>query len=135
MMGMPVTTTSGGICFAFPNVCWTKVPPPPSEVPIPYPSIGRLDEAETTGDAPSVYAGAQQVVTQVFEIKNTTGDEASERGVVSGTKSGKVEFATASLTVFAQGSSVVRLGDTTLQNAGNAQGTVLGGFPTVTVGG
>jgi hypothetical protein len=37
--------------------------------------------------------------------------------------------------VFANGNAVVRLGDPTDQNNGNAVGKVLGGFPKVLVGG
>jgi hypothetical protein len=48
---------------------------------------------------------------------------------------GKVEFATFSLTVKAEGSNVVRMFDTTKQNNGNAVGQVLGGVPNVLVGG
>ena len=128
-MGKPITTTSGGICFAFPNVCNTLVPPPPgNQVPIPYPSIGQLSDA--TGTATDVKAGGSLVVINSSTIPSTTGDAPA----VPGTKGGKVEFAAASSTVFANGSGVVRMFDQTKQNNGNAVGQVLGGFPQVLVG-
>lgn len=134
-MGKPITTASQGICFAFPNVCFTPpiTPPFPKGVPIPYPSIGQLSAA--SGAAASVMAGGNPVVIKSSTISSTTGDSAgSLLGVTSGTVGGGVEFTSASGTVFAEGTEVVRMFDTTKQNSGNAQGMVLGGFPTVLVG-
>jgi hypothetical protein len=131
-MGQPITVTDG-ICFAFPDVCLTPVPASPP-VPIPYPNIAQLSDA--TGTAASVNAGGKPVVTKASEISTSTGDEAgSNGGVTSGGTKGKCSFTTASTTVKANGEFIVRLGDTTSQNGGNAVGTVLGGLPTVLVGG
>lgn len=127
-MGKPITTKSGGICFAFPNVCATTFPPPVGTIPIPYPSIGQLTDA--TGNASSVLAGGNEVVTKDSEIPGTSGDEPAD----AGTNGGKVAFVSYSGTVKAEGAEVVRLLDQTTQNNGNASGTVLGGFPTVLVG-
>jgi hypothetical protein len=133
-MGQPITTVGQGICFAFPDVCFTPAPPGPN-VPIPYPNIGQLSAA--TGTASMVKAGGNFVVTKDSTISSTTGDEAgSAGGVVSGPPpGGKVEFVTFSATVKAGGANVVRMFDTTKQNNGNAVGQVLGGLPTVLVGG
>ena len=134
-MGKPITTNSGGICFAFPNVCFTPPvsPASPSGIPIPYPSIGQLSAADAT--ASSVKAGGSEVVTKASSISSTTGDSAgSLLGVKSGTVGGGVAFKTASGSVFAEGSEVVRMLDQTEQNDGNAVGFVLGGFPSVLVG-
>ena len=126
-MGFPITTNGAGICFAFPDVCNTPVGP--ATVPIPYPNIGQLSDA--TGTAASVKVGGDDVVTTASEIPTTTGDEA---GSASPTK-GKVEFTNGSGSVNAEGQPVVRMLDPTTQNGGNAVGTVLGGDPTVLVGG
>jgi hypothetical protein len=76
------------------------------------------------------------VVTEASSIGTSTGDEAgTSGGVTSGTIKNRCEFATFSATVKANGKGVVRLGDTTRQNNGNAVGTVLGGLPAVLVGG
>jgi hypothetical protein len=129
-MGKPITTTAQGICFAFPNVCKT----PPFGVPIPYPSIGKL--ADTQSAATSVKAGGSPVVLKRSKIQTTTGDAAGTGGgVISGTFGQEVEFLSASGSVFANGSAVVRMFDKTKQNHGNANGIVLGGFPRVMVGG
>ncbi len=133
-MGMPVTTNEGGICFAFPDVCLTPAPPG-SPVPIPYPNIGQLSSAD--GTASTVLVGGSEVVTTDSEISSTSGDEAGTSGgvVVSGAQGGPVTFPQGSGTVFAEGNPVVRMFDPTEQNDGNAVGMVLGGNPTVLVGG
>jgi hypothetical protein len=136
-MGKPITTKSAGICFAFPNVCLTPTPTP-TPAPIPYPSIGQLSAAEDF--AATVKAGGNQVITGASRIKTTTGDAAgSLKGVISHTVGGSVLFPAHSNTVFAEGSGVVRMFDTTKQNCdaagtANASGQVLGGFATVLVG-
>lgn len=133
-MGQPVTTKGPGICFAFPDVCLT--PAAPSPVPIPYPNIGQL--ADASGTATSVKVGGQDVVTSDSSIPHplTVGDDAGTGGgVVSGTFKDEVKFVTFSMTVFAEGANVVRMFDTTTQNKQNAVGSVLGGNPTVLVGG
>jgi hypothetical protein len=130
-MGKPITTTKGGICFAFPNVCNTPIGT--GSVPIPYPSIGQLaDAADTSSD---VSAGGKPVVTKKSTIAQTSGDSAGTGGgVTSGTFGKKVEFTSGSGTVFANGNAIVRMFDQTKQNNGNAVGIVLGGLPTVLVG-
>ena len=131
-MGQPITVTDG-ICFAFPDVCLTPAPPGPP-VPIPYPNIAQLSDA--TGAATNVNAGGKPVVTEASSISPSSGDEAgSNGGVTSGTTKGECKFTTHSQTVKANGKGIVRLGDSTTQNDQNAVGTVLGGLPTVLVGG
>lgn len=130
-MGKPITTKAGGICSAFPNVCQT--PSPTGTVPIPYPSIGQLSSA--SGTATDVYAGNNLVVIKSSTISSSTGDAAGTGGgVKSGSFGGSVSFKSASGTVFANGTGVVRMFDQTEQNGTNAVGTVLGGLPTVLVG-
>lgn len=131
-MGRPTTTKSGGICFAFPNVCLTQVGP--ATVPIPYPSIGQL--SDTSGTASSVLVAGNEVVVESSEISSTTGDSAGQAGVKSGTIGGNVKFTLSpSTTVFAEGKGIVRMFDQTWQNNENAVGVVLGGELTVLTGG
>lgn len=133
-MSKPITTKTAGVCFAFPNVCWTPAPVPGGQLPIPYPSIGQLGDAKD--EASSVRVGQKAVITSNSSIESTEGDQAgTKKGVVSNEIGGKVEFISYSLTVRAEGGNVVRMGDQTLQNDGNAVGTVLGGNPKVRVGG
>ncbi len=131
-MSFPIATDGAGICFAFPDVCDT--PTPSGTVPVPYPNIGQLSDA--TGTSDDVFVGGDRVILSKSEIPSTTGNEAgSAGGVQSGVTKGKVEFTSASTTVFVNGEGVVRMFDSTTQNDGNAVGTVLGGVPTVLVGG
>lgn len=135
-MGMPITTKTTGICFAFPNVCQT--PTSAGTVPIPYPSIGQLDDAKgvTDGGSDGVYAAGKPLVTVNSIIESTKGDSAGTIGTTSGRPvGGPVTFPTGSSSVFANGHAVVRLLDPTEQNHGNARGVVLGGAPTVMAGG
>jgi hypothetical protein len=129
-MGKPIARADG-ICMAFPDLCNT--PSGPSMVPVPYPNIAQL--ADATGTASSVTAGGKAVIVKSSEIPTSSGDEAgSGGGVKSGTTKGKCTFTSASGTVFAEGTEVVRQFDSTDQNSGNAQGKVMVGFPTVMVG-
>jgi hypothetical protein len=126
MAGLPIATTkAGGICFAFPDVCNTPAPPGPP-VPIPYPNIGQLQDATRTSDGSvkpgPIKVGGEHVILKASQIPTTTGDEA---GSASPTK-GAVAFERGSSTVKIHGEPVVRLGDPTSQNGGNARGTVLG---------
>jgi hypothetical protein len=132
-MSFPIATKGNGICFAFPDVCLTPAPPAP-DVPVPYPNIGQLADAD--GVADNVLVNDEPVIIQDSTIPSTTGNEAGTTGgVTSGVTQGKVEFTTASTSVLINGVGVVRMFDSTTQNDGNAVGTVLGGVPTVIVGG
>jgi uncharacterized Zn-binding protein involved in type VI secretion len=141
-MGKPITTKNSAFqCFAFPDVCWT--PPTtlatPHGVPIPYPNIGQCSQAlQASGEngQKPVKAGGDAVIVKNSTIPKTSGDEAGTlNGVTSNQPNmGKVEFTMSSQTVRVNGQGVVRLGDATSQNSGNAHGFVLGGLPTVRVG-
>lgn len=134
-MGKPVATIAGGTCASASNICLTPAPPPPGNmVPVTYPSIGQL--TATSNPSPNVNAGGSAVVTKASTIASTTGDEAGTGGGVTSMlpPGGKVEFTSASTSVFANGNGLIRESDTTSQNNGNAQGTVIGGFPLVLAG-
>ena len=130
-MAKPIATKTG-ICFAFPDVLNT--PSPSEQVPIPYPNIAQLSSANKT--ASSVTAGGKEVITEDSEIPSPTsgGEPGVGGGVSSGTHLDKCTFTSFSKTVKAEGNGIVRQGDTTDQNAGNAVGNVMVGLPTVLVG-
>jgi hypothetical protein len=135
-MGQPITVKDG-MCFAFPDVCLTPAPPAPP-VPIPYPNIAQLADATGTsadgGDG--VFAGGKAILLKDSVIPQSSGDEAgSAGGVTSGTTKGKTEFTSYSSSVKVHGKEVVRFGDATKQNNGNAVGSVLSSPVTVLVGG
>lgn len=126
-MGNPIATNNPDfICFAFPDVCDTQVGS--NIVPIPYPNVGNLGEADNVST--NVYVEGDAVILKNSQIPTTTGDEP---GIPDKTK-GKVEFSSASKSVFVNNQPVVRMFDSTTQNNGNAAGSVLSGVPTVLVG-
>lgn len=130
-MGQPIATTQG-VCAAFPDVLKTPSPPGPP-VPVPYPNIAQLSAA--TGTATTVTAGGRPVITEHSSIGTSSGGEAGTGGGPRGEYLGPCTFESFSKTVTAEGGGVVRQGDTTSQNDGNATGTVTAGLPTVLVGG
>jgi hypothetical protein len=138
-MSKPIAPAKG-IALAFPDVCLTPAPPGPP-VPIPYPNIAQLDQASPvsneSGKALLVGPSGDPVLLKDGEVSTSSGDEAgSAGGVKSGTTKGKCQFVQASGSVlYGPGQKgLVRFLDQTEQNSGNAQGFVLGAFPTVLVG-
>ncbi|HEX8309331.1 MAG TPA: DUF4150 domain-containing protein [Allosphingosinicella sp.] len=135
-MAQPIAIADG-IAFAMPDVCNTPAPPG-SPVPIPYPNIAQLSDATGTSvdGAKAVYAAGKAILLKGSVIAQSSGDEAgSAGGVSSGTTKGKTEFTGFSSSVKIHGKEVVRLGDSTKQNNGNAVGSVLSTPVTVLVGG
>lgn len=136
-MGQPVCPTQG-IAFAFPDVCNTPTPGGP--VPIPYPNIAQLADAQNVADDLLLGPAGLKAVLMDSEIATSSGDEAgSAGGVTSGTIKGACKVTGASSSVKYGGKGIARFGDTTSQNragnTGNATGTLLGAFPTVLIGG
>ncbi|QDG52263.1 DUF4150 domain-containing protein [Persicimonas caeni] len=131
----PITTNRAGfICLAFPDVC--KTPTPGGEVPIPYPNVGQFSQAEQVSE--DVFVGGKAVVTEASYIDPTTGDEPGTGGGVvdAGKHMDQATFEPpTSREVYVNGQRVVCMFDSTKQNGENARGTVLGGEPTVLVGG
>src|SRR5688500_11562571 len=82
----PVTTVSGGVVAASPDVC--KTPTPIGPVPIPYPNIAR--SADLADGSATVTIDGAPVCLKTSTLKTSTGDEAgSAGGIVSGTTKGK----------------------------------------------
>ncbi len=131
-MGQPIAVTDG-TAFAFPNICLTNIGT--GTVPIPYPSIAQLADAEDASE--DVLAGGKGIIlAETSKVSSTSGDEAgSDGGVTSGGNGGECTFPQGSGTVKVNGKAVVRMGDPTQQNGTNAMGIVLGGLTSVLVGG
>ena len=135
-MAQPVAIADQ-IAFAFPDVCLSPAPPS-SPVPIPYPNTAQLAQASNTSadGGAGVFAGGTAILVEDSEVATSSGDEAGVNGgVTSGVNMGPCRMSTFSSSVFIHGKAVVRFGDTTEQNDGNAVGSVLSAFPTVLVGG
>lgn len=110
---------SGGMSIVFPDVCLT--PMGTSQVPIPYPNIGR--SADTTAGPTSVVVDGSMPMTRGARYATSSGDEAGVGGgVASGRNRGTCEFTSYSFTVKFEGRNVCRLGDSLVQNDRNAMG-------------
>ncbi len=127
-MPKPIAHTSG-ICFAMPDILNT--PSPSGTVPLPYPNTAQLADAQ--GAATSVNAGGKAVILKSSSIPGSSGGEPATAQPFNGATAA-CEFTSASGSVFANGSEIVRMGDSTDQNNGNCQGQVMAGLTTVLVG-
>ena len=134
-MGKPIAVAKS-TAFAFPNVCKTTIPGV-GTVPIPYPNIAQLADAspvsDTNGD---LLVKGSKVLLENSKVTSSSGDEPADpsSGVSSGTKSGECSMSQFSQSVFYNGKGIVRFGDQTSQNGGNAVGMVLSAEPSVLVG-
>lgn len=116
---MPAASKAGGMYFAFPDVCFTPVPPPVVQVPIPYPNLAQL--ANTDGACDKVLIENKETVTEGSKVPSSSGDEAGTKGgVVSGKNMDQVQPKTFSSTVFAGGKKVVMLTSTSAHNGSSA---------------
>ena len=139
-MSKPIAPAKG-VAFAFPDVCKTPAPPGPP-VPIPYPNIAQLDQAtgitDQGGKELLVGPSGDYVLLLDSEVPTSTGDEAgSAGGIKNGGKiKGKCKVIQASNSVVygSNEKGIARFLDPTEQNEGNAQGMILGAFPTILVG-
>jgi hypothetical protein len=116
----PIATRGGGQAFAFPDVC--KVPAPPAPpVPVPFPNIAMLSQADSSTCSENVRVLNQPVITVESEVPRSMGDEAgTAMGVVSGTQMDKVVFRQGSPNVRIEGAAPVSLMDPTAHNGSSA---------------
>lgn len=114
-----ISTNGGGECIGFPDVC--KTPAAPSPLPIPYPNIAKLTDADGGTCSSKVKIGGKKVVTAKTKIRRSSGDEAGTLGgVVSGVNMGPGSFKSYSSHVKAEGEGVVYVTCPTGQNGNNA---------------
>jgi len=118
----PASTIGGGLCFAFPDVCLTPMPPPVGQAPIPYPNNGMLNQAQ--GTSTKVKIVMKEVITQKSKIARSNGDEAGTGGgLISGRNMDQATF-TGSSKVMIEGRPCVHLTSMTRQNGMNANAPV-----------
>lgn len=141
MMAKPIAPVKG-VAFAFPDVCKTPTPGG-AEVPLPYPNIAQLSEANKVsclqGKELKVGPAGDHVLLAQAVIESSKGDEAGTGGGVvkiGTTTGGACTLVGASATVLygPDGLGIVRFLDRTEQNGGNAQGVVLSALPSILVG-
>lgn len=113
---MPFASTNGGgQCFAFPDVC--KTPTPAGPVPIPYPNIAMLTQADGGTVSSKVKIMGKKAATEATEITMSSGDEAgSVGGVVSNKMKGSAKFKQGSSKVKIEGKGAAYMGAMVGQN-------------------
>jgi hypothetical protein len=115
---LPASSTGGGVCFAFPDVCKTPAPPG-SPVPIPYPNFGQVMQA--TDAAQKVKLCQKPAVTKKTKMNMSQGDEPGiAGGVVSNKNMDKVQYQKGSSKVKIEGQEAEFLTAMTGQNGSNA---------------
>lgn len=132
---MKPIATAKGIAFALPDVCNT--PAGGAMAPVPYPNVADLSQASPVADDVVVGPAGDPALLASSVVDASSGDEAgSGGGVKSGGQKGACEIVQASGSVVYGPDAIglVRFGDATSQNDGNADGFVLSTFPSVLVG-
>jgi hypothetical protein len=115
----PMATRGGGQALGFPDVC--KVPTPGGPIPVPFPNIAMLSQADASTCSERVRVLNQPVITVDSEVPRSMGDEAGTlKGVVSGTQMDKVQFKQGSPNVVVEGAAAVGLMDMTGHNGSSA---------------
>ena len=98
----PISTKMGGMSQAVPDVC--KTPAPNGTVPVPYPNIAMLMQANPGTCSMKVKVLNQPVCNNQSMVTMSTGDEAgSIGGVVSGMIKGPAKFTLGSVKVSIEG--------------------------------
>lgn len=117
MSAMPASTKKGGMAIAMPDVC--KTPAGPSVIPIPYPNIADLQDADGAIDV--VLIENKETIVESSTIPSSKGDEAGTmKGIVSSTNRDEVGFKQYSSKVYAKGKKIVHHTAMTGHNGSNA---------------
>ena len=122
-----MATTGGGMCTTTGPTDVCKTPTPSGPVPMPYPNLAQLNQANPATCPKKVSALNKKVITIMTKIPISSGDEpGSAGGVVSGVFKSECGFATSSNKVMVEGNGAVYQGCMTKQNGANANtvGTV-----------
>lgn len=117
MPRLPAATKKGGLCVGVPDVC--KTPSGGSTVPVPYPNLADVSDAD--GAIDKVLFEKREVVVEDSKIPSSKGDEAGVAGgVISGTSRDEARFKQYSSKVYAGGKKVVFHTAVTSHNGSNA---------------
>jgi hypothetical protein len=116
----PISTKAGGVSNAMPDVCKTPAPPAPF-VPVPYPNIASLSQANPGTCSKKTKIMKQPVITKDTVITMTSGDEAGAiGGMVSGIIKGPAKAKTFSKKLKVEGKNVIYQTCTIGQSGTNA---------------
>lgn len=116
----PASCKASGQCVATgPDVC--KTPSPGGPVPIPYPNIAMVNQADGGSCSSKVKIVGKPAVIKSTEIPMSTGDEAGTAGggVVSNKFKGNCQFKMGSMKVKVEGKDLCRQTSMTGMNGGS----------------
>ncbi len=104
-----IATKQGGMCNTTGPLDTCNTPAPPAgPVPMPYPNMAMMNQADASKCTQKVKIDGQPALTKDSQIPMSTGDEAgSAGGVVSGTIKGPCLFKRFSQKVKFEGANVV----------------------------
>lgn len=112
-----------GMCFGFPDVCLTPLPPLPP-IPIPYPNMSMTPTGIPT--APTILTMCCPSHNLLSIVPLTMGDNAGlAMGVASGMVMGPERKLLASMKVFFTGPPADKMLSMTIQNSTNCPGSQL----------
>lgn len=105
---MPASTNGGGQCMTPGPTDVCKTPTPGGPVPMPYPNIAQLTQANGSTCSSKVLIDGKKTATEATEISMSSGDEAGTAGggVVSNQFKGACKFKNGSSSVKAEGKKV-----------------------------
>jgi hypothetical protein len=119
---MFITTTEGGKCLGFPDVC--KTPAPNGVALIPYTNTAECCLAESGSFSSKVFVNGMNALHLNSTLAQSDGNEAgSGGGAVSGVFRGPASFLSGSNAVLVEGAPVVSLGSATGHNGSTANCT------------
>ena len=115
----PASTNGDGQCFIFPDVC--KTPSPGGPVPVPYPNIAMVNQANGGTCSSKVKIVGKKAATKITEITVSSGDEAGTAGggVVSSKFKGNALYKKGSSCVKVEGNPIVHHTSLISQNGGS----------------
>lgn len=119
---MQAATKGGGEAVSPVDICKTQVGE--AEVPIPYPNLAELSNAQDCSEK-VVIAGSNALNLGSSISSSTTGPGVGLiGGLVSNTLNGECRFTAGSTKVIIEGQPALRLNDPTTQNKNNCEGTI-----------
>lgn len=117
----PATTNGTGQCAVPGPLDACKTPTPTGPVPMPYPNMAMLGQANGGTCSSKVKIANKKACTTKTEISMSTGDEAGTvGGVVSNRFKGPVSYKKGSMKIKIEGEAAVHLTSMTGHNGSNA---------------
>jgi uncharacterized Zn-binding protein involved in type VI secretion len=126
-MGVPACTNGGGSIATTGPVDACKTPSPAGPVPVPYPNLAQLTQANGSTCSSKVKIDGKKPIDVSSEVSMSSGDEAGTAGgIVSSRFKGKCDFKSGSSRVKIEGKKLVYLGATSGHNGGGNDNVPVG---------